>query len=251
MKKALFLAIVCLFDPFQTIQAHPAEEIGVFFNYAKEKLPKLSLEIADAQKETPLDTATLKQLQEQLKTFKIINLIAERNIEALKEMSPEELELTYRQICVDSDRFKDTMRWDNRLVARMLGGENALVFALFHSATNQTKEDNEKTVAMLEILLNKGLNPNPQATFVYWVKDNAADTDAKDYVRPISLPQIALLYSFPQALELLLKHGATFDPDVNVVDIINAIKKAKNTNHYPYLSEFEPILSKYLVQSQQ
>lgn len=189
-----------------SIKSAQADDIAVFFKHAQEELPKLALEITNIEKETPSNTTKLHDLKEQLKTFKIVSFIKDRDIESLKKLTAEELTFKDGQIWVDGNKFKDTM--GGKLTSRILGGENAIPFVLFHSILDTTEQDREKTLAMLKILFEKQLNPHTQAGLVYWLKSQPSDTHSHDYVALFSLPEIATEYSFPAAQKLLLEYAA-------------------------------------------
>jgi hypothetical protein len=127
---------------------------------------------------------------------------------------------------------------EGRLSSRILAGQNALAYVLFDSATNQTEEDNKKTLEMLQILLDKKLDPNAIAGQVFWVKDKPEDEGALDYVGTYSLVWAAIEYSFPEALELLLKNGARYSPY-----LLEVFAKVKDK--LPHAQEFEKILQQY------
>ncbi|HEV2600841.1 MAG TPA: hypothetical protein VGT41_00950 [Candidatus Babeliales bacterium] len=177
------------------------QDIAVFFNYAQEKIPQFLTDIEMAEKETPQDESKINYLKEELKTYKIAQTIAQHDLKTLEEATPEQLSFKNGDISVEGDRFKYT--GNGRLTSRMLAGENALAFVLFHSAMDKTQEDQDKTMAMLKILFNKKLDPNTKAGEVYWVKDKPTDKSGYDYVSTFSLSQAASIYSFPQAQQLL------------------------------------------------
>jgi len=215
-----------------------AEEVAVYFDYAKEKLPEIIEEIESIQKKDPVDSQKLKTLQEQVKTYKIVNLIANQDIEALKKLSPEELE-DDGQIWVEGTRFKDTM--DGKLASAIIGGRNALAYVLFHSALDQTEEDIKKTLAMLKILLGKNLTKHLKAAgAVYWVKEKPTDEQSFDYIVFYSLPELALTYSYPAAFELLLKNKEPFNSEA-----INSMIQHMKKNNIKTAEEFEKAFSKY------
>jgi len=218
-----------------------SEVMAIFFNYAKEQLQQIPHEIEKLKKEGPKEEAKfdsvikklkdngtsissvpntamkIKLLEEELNTYKIAELIADKNINALKQVNSKELQKNDLQIWVEADRFPNNFKnsFEGKLASMIIGGENALAFVLFHSATNKTEEDNKKTLEMLRVLLeDKKLNPNAIVGIVYWVKDNPTDTRALDYVSNFPLVALAIDYSFPAALELLLKHGATFSSNI-------------------------------------
>lgn len=188
-----------------------AQDIAVFFNYAQEQLPTLTSELETAQKESPQDEAKINKLKETLKTYKIAQAIARKDLKTLENATSDELQFKGGQIWVEGDRFKDTM--EGKLSSRILGGKNAIAFILFHSAMDKTQEEKDKTIAMLKIVFAKKLDPNTQAGEVFWVKNKATDTTSFDYVALFSLPEAAALYSFPQAQQLLNDYIKNFKRD--------------------------------------
>lgn len=215
------------------------KDIRAFFDYAKENIPVLTKEITEIKRKTPDDAKKIEHLEDNLKTYKLAKVIADIDIEALKGMTLEELE-TNGQIWVPADRFKDQMK--GLLASRIIAGQNAIAYVLFYSATNKTEEDNKKTLEMLQILLDKKLNPNALASDVYWVKNKPEDEWSLDYVGQYSLVGAALIYSFPEALELLLKNGAVYS-DGTMQRLEWALE-----HKLPYAKEFEKILSRYKSQ---
>lgn len=249
-----------------------SEVMAVFFNYAKEQLQQIPHEIEKLKKEgskeeakfdsvtkklqdtntmtngtsfssVPNNAMKIKLLEEELNTYRIAELIADKNINTLKQMSSKELQ-NHWQIWVNADRFPNNFKktFEGKLASMIIGGENALAFVLFHSATNKTEEDNKKTLEMLRVLLeDKKLNPNAIVGIVYWIKNNPTDKFALDYVSNPSLTSAAVEYSFPAALELLLQHGATFQHD-----LVAAVKE--HQNELPNAKKIHEIFSRYKSQ---
>lgn len=220
-----------------------AEDMKVFFDYAKEKLPKLPQEIEELKRNPEANKTKLIYAQDDLKGFKIPQLIADRNINALKEATPEQLNIMV-QIWVEGKRFKNQM--EGRLSSRIIGAQNALGMVILHSAMDKTDQDKANTLEMLKILLDKKLDLNAIVGDVYWVKDDPKKDVALDYVGNYSLVESALIYSYPAVLEFLLKHGATFNkPMVNYL-----LGKMKEQNA-PYTQEFENIIKQYAAQGKE
>ena len=215
-----------------------AEETVVFFDHAKEEAPKIALKIAELEKSAKDD---LNKLKEELRFFNVVNLIARQDVESLAKMDPKQLK--GGQIWVhDASKFKDDM--GGKLTSRIIAGENAISFVLFHSIMNKTKQDNKKTLDMLNVLLGKNLSLNITSGSVDFVKNKPSDSRSYDYIALFSLVEAALMYSFPEALEVLLKHGAPVN-ERDVSMIINSMKKKEypsKKKEYPYLKEFEALL---------
>lgn len=216
-----------------------AEDKKPFFDFAKENIPVLTREIAEVKRKTPDDARKIEHLENDLKTYKVATIVANKDIEALKKMTKEELQ-TSGQIWVPADRFKDQMK--GLLASRIIGALNAIGYVIFHSATNKTEEDNKKSLEMLQILLDKKLNPNALAGDVYWVKNKPEDKSSYDYVGNYSFVGATLENSFPEALELLLKNGAVYSD--GTMDRLKVALEKK----LPYAKEFEKILSRYASQ---
>ena len=195
------------------IRSQNTQDIATFFKYAKEEtLNGLMHEIEEkAKKETPINPMSAADIQEEIEatktTIAIFDIIAERNIEALKQISTEQLEEGFR-IFVPAAYFNDDM--GGTLVSRYIQGGNAIAAVLFHSALDRTSQDKEKTLAMLRVLFDKKLDPNTQARELYWVKDSPSDDRALDYVQTMSLPELAEKYSFDDAQKLLQEYIKTF-----------------------------------------
>lgn len=226
----------------ETLQTR-ADDMKVFFDYAKEKLPKLPQEIEELKRKPEENKIKLMYAQDELKGFKIPQIIADRNLNALKEATPEQLSVGV-QIWVKAERFKDQM--EGRLSSRIVGAQNALGIVILHSAMDKTDQDKANTLEMLRILLDKKLDLNAIVGDVYWVKDDPKKDVALDYVANYSLVESALIYSYPVVLEFLLKHGATFNkPMVNYL-----LSKMKEQNA-PYTQEFENIIKHYAAQGKE
>lgn len=217
------------------VVAQRSEEIAIFFNYAKDRLAQIPAEIEKLKKNPSSDQSQLKHLQEEQKTFTLAKAIADHDIKALQEMPDENLKNVEHIWVADSSLFKHT--GNGRLAGRSIAG-NALALVLYHSATNKTEQDNQITLEMLKLLLTRNVSPNAEAIQVFWVKNAPTDTKAYDYVVIYSPVTIAILYSFPQALELLLQHGAQFKQET--LDILN-----KDKAKIPNATEFERLLSVY------
>ncbi len=188
-----------------------AQDIDVFFNYAKEQLPKITDYISyieKAKKTSSHDEVKIKQLNEVLKTYKICSAISDGDLKALESSSLEELEFKDGQIWVAAKYFQENMK--GLLTSRILAGENALAFVILHSAMDKTEENKAKTISMLKILFNKKLNPNIKAGHVYWLKNDLKDTKSLDYVSSFSLSEAAIKFSFKEVQDLLQDYIKSF-----------------------------------------
>lgn len=165
-----------------------AQDITVFFNYAQQELQK-------------------NPASEQTELLKVINIIGNRNIQALKQLSPEQLQFKFRksEFEVPVEQFKNNK--DDRVVSRTLTGQNAIAFVLFHSILDNTPEDEEKTLAMLNVLFDKKLDPNTKAEQRFAVKHKRIIGAA---VVNYSLLELAKYYSFKKAEVLLQEYMKSY-----------------------------------------
>lgn len=115
----------------------------------------------------------------------------------------------------------------------MFGSENAFFFVLLHAALNESPEDDAATLAMLDVLLEKGLSISPRSVRVYWVKDKPEDA-AKDYIAEMPLVETAIGLAFPEAVEKLLKAGASF-----AVDTISEARKRDRQDIVQLLEKYK------------
>ena len=188
-----------------------AKDIAVYFAYTKDHISHLELKIKQLESKTSTNyddqMEQLASLKDSLKVYIVANLISEGNIEALKNMSREQLQFYEGQIEVEGKLFNDT--GPGYLVYRAISGRNALAFVLFHSVLDKTQADKDRTLAMLQVLLDKKLNPNARAGEVLWVSKDESSTTAADYVRRLWLREVAAEYSFPEAQALLEKYSTT------------------------------------------
>ncbi len=145
------------------------------------------------------------------KLLSIIQLIAKRDIEGLKACSADDLTFgTDAVVWVDGEHYS-LINNEKAIQQVCYTGTNALPFVLLHSSLNQSEQDDKTTLAMLDMLLDKGLDLSAKWTYTIWVDD-------KDYVvPPASLVEVALMVNFPEALIKLLEKGAHFD--ARLIDI--------------------------------
>ena len=215
-----------------------AKDIAVFFNSAQEATSELSLKIAIFEKRKLLSQDQLAYGKTYLQNLKIINLIANRDIENLKKINFKQLNQPF-QLWIKGEKFADNMR--GCLDSRSIYGENMLAYVLLHSATNKTKVDNKKTLKIMKIFLDKGLKPDRKISRSSWIKNKPSDTGARNYTSSFSFVEAALIYSSPEALELLLQSGAKFSKE-KVTMLINQTKR-------PNIEDFKKVLNKYKHQS--
>jgi hypothetical protein len=216
------------------------EEIEVFFKFAQKQLPNISAEIEKLKKEQPLNQEKLNETLAQQHTYKMASVIAKRDSDTISKMTLEELQ--GGQIEVDANHFKNTMQ--GRLNSRMIGGENAINFALFYSVNDRTATDKKKTLEIIKILLDKKLNPNAMSTTVYFVKDKPSDSHALDYVGHFSATALAILYGYPELLELLLQNGGIVK-QAAIDDFLNNHDPKENI---PNAAEFKKVIERYKSQ---
>ena len=156
----------------------------------------------------------LADMKDTFNIYQAVAAIANRDIEALKAIDPERLSFD-GEITVDGDRFDsdviDKLTGDKAkeglFGSAMLSADNALGFALFNSMRDKTHEDKQKTLQMLEVLLDKKLDPNTKMATVFWIKDSPGDTHALDYVAIFPLSEFASNSSHPEAIKLLKEYG--------------------------------------------
>ena len=223
-----------------SFKAQQAYDINVFFTFAQKSIPQLNKNITMFSTKEDGNKEGIDQMQQELETYKLATLIAKRNVEGLNKISEEQLGIT-PQIIVPAKFFKDQM--NGLLHAKGIGGENALALVIFHSALDTTPEEQQKTLKMLRILIDKGLNINAQVGDVFFVKDHPGDKRSLDYVENYPLVIQALIFSYPTVLELLLKHGARYDREM--VDAYLKMLKEKNI---PAIEKFEKIFAQYTSQ---
>lgn len=170
-----------------------------------------AMKSVEEDKSTTTDPKKLGFLENIVKTIQVVKLIAERNVEGLKETDIALLQDKIFRMYAPGDRFKTTM--GGRLVKQELQAINAIPIVLYHSALDRTDEDKEKTIAMLQVLFDKKLTPVQEVGMMYWVKDNPSDTRSLPYSSMIPLADFAKYYSFDKAIELLEKYTQEFGHD--------------------------------------
>jgi len=150
----------------------------------------------------------LGDLKQQLLSLQIIDIIARRDIDQLKRTPTEELQ-RYISISVSSDVVKDVPTDQGTITSAQLAGENTLAILFFHSALDQTTQDKDATLAMLQVLFDKKLDPHAKGAVVYWVQPHGQE-GSYDYVQLFSLPEIA---GFRTAANMLREYQRTFTVD--------------------------------------
>lgn len=194
-------------NPFKRIPLTPDEkfDIEVFFNFAKEQLPITEEKISSYRTtEHVPDEPNLFELEDKRNLYKTVTAIASGDITTLQSMSKDELEFKDGQVWVPGEKFKN--QFDGRLLSRILGAKNALFFVIYHALLNTSETDKQQTLAMLKVLLEKGLTPNTLCGLVFFVKDNPDDTNAPDFVDVMTLYEATDRY-FPAAHDLLKQFG--------------------------------------------
>ncbi len=185
-----------------------AKDIAVYLAYTRDHISDLKLKIEQLENKASTDyddQQDLASLKDSLKIYIVANLISEGNIEALEKMPREQLQFYDGQIEVEGKLFDDA--GPGYLVSRAISGRNALAFVLFHSVLDKTQTDKDKTLAMLQVLLHKKLNPNARTGELLWVSKSESSTTAWDYIRHLWLREVAAKYSFPEAQALLEKYS--------------------------------------------
>lgn len=182
-------------------QAALSEDMAIFFDYAKtEMIPDLQEKLHKAEQEASSEDRIAK-IKNDIQEAQVVKLIIEGDLQALKALPRESLEFKNAEIRVAGNRFKDEM--NDTLHSRIIGGQNALTFALFRSVMDKSVEDEEKTLALLNYFFEKKLDPYALTAFVYWVKDTQGSSKAHDYVATFSLKEIAKMYSSNKIQRLL------------------------------------------------
>ena len=123
-----------------------------------------------------------------------------------------------------------------RLVAFTFDAENALPFVLYHSALDITDADRAATLAILNVLFDKGLAVDVAGCSGYWLKNektaeksshcccdcscepsacNESSESVSDYVGESSLVELAEYYSFKEAQELVARHCSSCHENSN------------------------------------
>lgn len=185
-----------------TLTQSQKADIKVFFDYAAQQLPLLMNKLEEMEQKALHDKQEANRLRIKINFLFVVCIIAAKDIEALKHLPKDALEFNNGQIVVSGQAFENSV--NGRLAGSILMGENALIFALFHAALNTTQEDDEATLVILKLLLAKGLNRNPKAARVLWLKDSPAHELARDYVYSYSAKSVIDTF-FPQAKQLFLE----------------------------------------------
>lgn len=184
------------------------KSLTVFFHYAQEEISKVKVDIerleANPAWERSKKRKLITVLEDNLKTYKVVDLIVKGDIEALKKMNTEELQFEGGQIWVPNNRF-DVHSEEKAIDSRILAGTDALAFVIFYSAVVENPEDKEKVLEMAEVLLAKGFNVNnTQLGRVCWIDENG---HMRPYSRLYTPLSFASAFSFKEFTQLLEKHS--------------------------------------------
>ena len=230
------------------------KDIKIVFDYAKQEIPHLKTEIKSISQQNPNDKR-LERLKKRLNVYQVAVLVADHDIEALKQMSLKELQFEDGNILVPRDKFslEGWLRSETKGEQDQYGKElpfnffiasqNALGFSLFASKLDKTTKDATKRYLMIKELLDKGLSPNAKADFGLWMEDIKGNPiGVSKYDK--SLVYIAILFGTSNALALLLERGATFNKE-KIKALIEQSKDEKRAN----IELFENIISKYSSQA--
>ncbi len=233
--------------------------ISTFFSYAQEQIPNLEAEIKKLSEDPAKNEKELLENQDLLNLYQIVDLIAQRKIDALKSLDSKQLSFAYGQIGAPGDKFdpkfvpstKPGEKGDPSLFAyALLGGENALAFVLANSARDKTIQDKKDSLAMIQLLLEKNLNPSSLAGIAYFIKDSPTSKSASDYPRYVPLLLAAVDWSYPEAAELILKHIAqntdkTVSSDINIEDLMGRLFQDYGEEKKSDLEAFKTLFRKY------
>ncbi len=214
MKKILFLTMLLVSHFYGLLGMEGADKaafISTFFSHAQEQMPELETAIRRLAEDPSKNEKEFLEKQALLELYCIIDMIAQRNVDQLTSVDAEHLRFSDGQVWVPGSQFdsKFVPTEDPRLfTCALLGGGNALAFVLFNSARDKTVQDKKDTLAMIQLLLGKGLDPNAYAGIAYFIKNSLTSTGSADYPRVMSLLEVAKKYSDPEAAELVRKHIA-------------------------------------------
>lgn len=183
------------------------EMVTLFANldaFAQEKIDEIDSEIKRLENNHHV-IGHLKEIRcDYEQQLELIHLIMQRDSEGFKKIDPARFNHSFL-LALDERALKNNL--NGRISFHCISGHTMLALVLFHSATN-TAQDNEKTLAMLKVMLDQGADVHSGAERVYWVKDKPEDKVDCEYSDDLSLVELARLYSFPQAVELLVQYGA-------------------------------------------
>jgi hypothetical protein len=107
----------------------------------------------------------------------------------LKSISTDNLQRDIA-ISIRGELLKEIPTGQGTLIAAQLKGKNALAMVLFHSALDQTQQDENATLAMMQVLFDKKLDPNTQARVAYWIQSQDQDIP-HEYISLFPFQEIA------------------------------------------------------------
>lgn len=182
-----FLSLGSLFS-LPNIDIEAQNDARVIFRYVHESAPFFKHQVENLKKSDQGNKEVLADQQKKLLLCEVIDIIASQDIESLSKLAPSSLIFDNVPITVPGNKFKDDFQ--GRCIARMIEAENALGFVLFHSLLDSSDEQEQKTLQLLRVCFEKGLDFNTKFSFVYWVKNNKEDKGAFDYVSILTLDEM-------------------------------------------------------------
>lgn len=223
---------------------HNSEEVAemaAFFAYAQEYLPNVQQRYSAAVMEPQLDHKVQASLQDELNLVTVLTLIAKRDVAGLQQLDAEQLEFD-TELWVEGGRFHNA---DDKIILRLLSGDNALVYVLFHAMLDTNQQEREQTTAMLTVLLHKKLDVHAQGYKTYLVKEHLNDKNAHPYEHPTYvLTDLAILYGTPGILASLLQYGAPL-PTVSIQLLADQCEIAKQQHKQTAMQDFVDVLRCY------
>lgn len=223
-----------------TDEAKLPQEMTDFFKHIKIKRAELVQELEKVKKQVPIDRRAIQELEKIVTTYTIGQYVADKDIDALKKMSPEAFAQRW-QIIQERDE------WANKQETQKLKGlgylaDNALGFIIFHSLTDSTPENKKKTLEILEIMLaDKKVDPNATAGLILLVQEDVSKDSVTDFVGMTPIVMLAAQNSKLEMAELLLKYGAVFsDNDINSLN--------QHTKPIPNLKKILSLFDRYSTQ---
>ncbi len=161
------------------------------------------------------------------KILRVMRLVANRDIEALKALDLEDLHFGFNgdegTIFVDGKHRADYLSkakiehqinedgsittWENGIVRTMrlfgIGCDNALVCVVLHSVLDATAEEKNATLQMLQVLIDKSLSPNAQYLF-FLFKGKPNGQHFQDNISGAHhVIEVAQFYSSPEVVQYL------------------------------------------------
>lgn len=200
----------------------PTQGVMPFFSEVPKQLAQANSEVEklvrEGASEKPIVTKTengeitsaspLAVAKATLESLRIIDIIMRRDIDQLKSTAVESLQRNI-DVSIGGEHFKHIPTDQGIVTSAQLAGENALAMVLFHAALDKTQQDKDATLAMLQVLFDKKLDPNTKGGIVYWVQP-PGEQGAYDYVALLSLPEVASEFSFREAANKLRDYKQSF-----------------------------------------